>query len=836
MDVTRPSWTDVVGRWGLASVLAGTLTFAIDRAWAAASVRSAIRWRWIHELTSWGGHVVLALVLVAIALAAGATKRVLPPRMRDRWVGQIGLPTATCCVVIGPPLVRIGNALASGPWVAAQWFAPLLTWTPVGSLLVAVPLAHALSRDHGPQRVWWRRALTLVVAAGLAVLVVVDHAVAPGLYPGFHQLAEAAAAGSAVVLVMRVLPSFVRRGRLRTSQLEVAVALAAITSAALSWFASSNATRGALLLRSHFARLWIPASLPAARSTILRRILAEPDMNTTLGSATSQGAQPAKFDGRGDWNVVLVVVDTMRADAVPPARPPGGLPFAQPGDTPNIDAWIENAYRFETAYSPATETKRAMPAMLRSIEASEDPLIGVPIAERMAALELVPLAVVHRYFRPARYAHVGALLDGYVRVIAYDDSETATAVPIALDLLAAAAPQRFFLFLHLYGLHRPGFDGDVVSPRVPRVEAYRRSLVYLDGQFAALLDGLASRGLRERTIVVLTSDHGEGLGDHEAILHGPSVFDEDVRVPLAFEIPGRQGHAIHETVGTIDLVPTLVDLLGAPRIVNVRGRSLLPLFEEEPVEPKRPYFFENWDDTRSGLVSGRDKIIYERALGLAYRFDLERDPDEYDDLHDVDVARRQLLRRLIELEPSLAGDELEDAETRQLLLERLRKVDPGDTSPELDFLVQLVGLAPTPELLTRCAEIFEQAGVDVRVLLARHLLTPAPSPMVELMTQWLATLEGDPNESLVIDALARQHVPAFALDVIARRMTTEADRGTTSSWEPWLRLIRYWPKPEEHFAEPLHRMKRRLLRERATPRSVAQLLRENIAAMERLAR
>ncbi|MBC8067198.1 MAG: sulfatase-like hydrolase/transferase, partial [Deltaproteobacteria bacterium] len=800
MDASDRPGRLAVARLPSIAVLAGTLVFAIDRLWNAVWEHGAMRWRWIHELTVWAGHVTLALAIAALALLASASAVVLPLRLRPHWIGTLALPSLTLAVVLAVPLYGIGTELAAGAWISEQWFAPWVVWTPTLAVLVAAPPWLALLHAARPRRELWRLVLLGLIVLALAAVVFADHEVMPGLHPGFHRLLGAATSAGSIALVVRV-----RQDR-SMARHEPVVALGLAVCALALWFASTTPTRGALSLRSSFARLWMASTLPSARTTVLRDLLAELDVRS-YGQPTV--SPPADFAGRGEWNIVVVVVDTMRADTVPPVRPRDGLSFARPGDTPRIDAWLQGTYRFTHAYTPATATKRAMPAMLRSIEASEDPFVGVSIGERMAGLGMLPLAVVHEYFEPARHDQITALLDGFARVHAYDKTNARSAVSDALQLAASAGSQRFMMMLHLYTLHRPGFDGRVVPRGVPRRTAYRRSLKYLDQQFAALLDGLDQLGLRERTLVVLTSDHGEGLGDHEAILHGPSVFDEDVRVPLAFAIPGHTGHPIDETVGTIDLVPTLLDLVGEQPIADARGRSLVPLFVGERDQPERPYYFANWDDTRVGLVRGREKVVFERELGLSMRFDLADDPDEHVDLHDVASTGPELLRRLIELEPALAAAELADDETQALLRMRLDEIDPRAPTPALDLLVRLVAIEPRPELLVRCAELFEQGGTDVRALLAQHLLAPVPGAMLEPMTAWLGTLQGEPAELAVVEALARHHVPSFAPELVARRMGAFAEHGDASSWAPWLRLVRFWPKPEPLFAEPLSRMVQR---------------------------
>jgi HEAT repeats len=331
---------------------------------------------------------------------------------------------------------------------------------------------------------------------------------------------------------------------------------------------------------------------------------------------------------------------------------------------------------------------------------------------------------------------------------------------------------------------------------------------------------------------VLVGDHGEGLGEHGQFLHGPNVFDEDVRVPLAIAIPGHDGGIVLDTVGTIDLVPTLVDLLGGAAEAGDRGRSLVPLLVGGLHEPPRPYYFENSDATTVGVVIGRDKLIYERGLDIAYRFDLAQDPDEYDDLHDLNATHETLLRTLVQFKPEVTAEELGDESTATLLAERLAEVDPAAPGAAFPLLVRLVALDPQPALTARCASIFaDAADVETRLLLTRYLLGPAPDPMLGLVVGWLADLEDTARELDVVSALAHQGQPSFAPDFIAARMNAHARYGDPSTWEPWLRLVRAWPKDADIFAEPLTRMLGRLRNAPGISDSLIELLLEDIAGI-----
>jgi HEAT repeat protein len=807
--------------WLAVAAVAATLTFAIDRWRVVVLSKGHARLRWIHEVTLWSGHALLAMAVLALgAFAVAVARRAVRPR--DGGAGlpmwrHVVLATAVAYLPLAWPLHWVGTTLASGPWVSEQSFAGAVRWAP----LVAGPLGVGALLWLGTLRAGRsRRSALATVAAGvgLALFAAADHVVAPGLYPEFHLITQVLASASAVILGARLLaPRWTDAPRwLRTAGWISALACVA---APLAWFGMAASTRSALVLRSAVARDWIRMAMPERPSTLLRDVLAELDPKEGRYSVEREAVDTSAFGRSRDWNVVLVVADTLRADALPPARPPEGTEFAQPGDTPRLDAWIEGAYRFNYVYSAATETKRAMPAMFRSIEASDDPITtGIPLGSRMETIGLEPVAVVHRYFMPAKYPPVAALLDGFADVRVYENPKTNTAVPQALELAKGLGDRQFFMFLHLYTVHVPGFDGKVLgSGDGSRVEKYRKSLQYLDGQFGALLDGLGELGLADNTIVVFVADHGEGLGDHGQMLHGPTAFEEDVRVPLAIAVPGHEGRQIDETVGTIDLAPTLVDLLGAAAGPGDSGRSLVPLLMEEPREPERPYYFENNKGTTIGVVIGHDKLIYERKVDVAYRFDVVSDPDEHDDLHDPNNAiDRKLLRTLVQFKPEIAAEELEEPATLELLRQRLTEVDPSAPGSALPLLVRLVELEPKPELVERCGEIFdESADPAVRLLIARHLLDRAPKTLGPRMVTWLDDLQERPEAELqVIDALGLQGQGEFAEAKIAARMQHYAASEQPATWVPWLRLIRPWKTPAKSFGPALVQM---LTRARTLP-------------------
>lgn len=108
---------------------------------------------------------------------------------------------------------------------------------------------------------------------------------------------------------------------------------------------------------------------------------------------------------------------------------------------------------------------------------------------------------------------------------------------------------------------------------------YRASVARMDADFAAIREALAKRGRLDKTIVVVVADHGESLGDNGELLHGGSYFDNVIRVPLIMRVPGLSPRAEDALVSQVDILPTLLDLVGATPPAQIDGVSLVGLLD-----------------------------------------------------------------------------------------------------------------------------------------------------------------------------------------------------------------------------------------------------------------
>jgi arylsulfatase A-like enzyme/Tfp pilus assembly protein PilF len=286
-------------------------------------------------------------------------------------------------------------------------------------------------------------------------------------------------------------------------------------------------------------------------------------------------------------NVLLITLDTTRADRLQ-------CYGYSPALTPALDSLAAEGVLFERAYTPVPMTLPSHATMMTGLYPPEHGLV----ANGRGRLD-EHHSVLAEIFRDAGYdtaAFVASFVlhstFGLQRGFAtYDDDLTNSdptefglhrqqdgrqIVDSALAWLQQRRGRRFFCWVHLYDAHEPHVShADEFGDRF-QDHLYDGEIAYVDRQIARLVKYLEANGPRERTVIVVVADHGEGLGDHEEQHHGLTLYNAVVQVPWIWSGPGiaRTGRRIVQPVSLVDLRPTLLSSVGLRDPARTSGRSL----------------------------------------------------------------------------------------------------------------------------------------------------------------------------------------------------------------------------------------------------------------------
>lgn len=376
--------------------------------------------------------------------------------------------------------------------------------------------------------------------------------------------------------------------------------------------------------------------------------------------------------------LVLISIDTLRSDRLP-------IYGYQAIATPQIDALRSDAVLFERAYSPTPTTLPAHASMLTGLL---PPAHGVR-GNNGYTLDGEGLPYLPRLLRQAGYVTGGAVASFVMRAevgldtgfdLFEDDIDyqanrgsaglqrtgEATLKAI-LPWLRSVADRPFFLFLHLYDPHTPY---DPPEPYASRYESpYDAEIAAIDEVIGTLVAELRSLEVYDRAAILLTSDHGEGLGDHVESEHGIFVYREAIQVPLLLKLPSgeRAGESVDVPAQLSDVTPTFLELAGAGVPSGSEGIPLTRLGEAERdrrihSETFFPRFYFGWSELIS-VIEGRHHFIESPEPEL---YDLDADPGEQDNRIEEDPQTARRLGRLASAyEARLVDPEYTDAQTWQ---------------------------------------------------------------------------------------------------------------------------------------------------------------------------
>lgn len=209
----------------------------------------------------------------------------------------------------------------------------------------------------------------------------------------------------------------------------------------------------------------------------------------------------------------------------------------------------------------------------------------------------------------------------------------------ALKRLRKATNEKVFLHLHFLEAHHPYDLG--VQKGTP-FDRYLSELALVDHQLERLMQFLFSEGLADRTLLIVTADHGEAFGEHGTIYHSSTIYDELLHVPLLIWRSKQQGRIPSEPVSLIDLGPTILDIFNIPTPGHFMGQSLVPFLRGENPKLTRPILAEARLKQALVLPDGY-KVIVDNRLNTVELYDLRSDPNELNSLaEDEELLSRPL--------------------------------------------------------------------------------------------------------------------------------------------------------------------------------------------------
>jgi len=353
----------------------------------------------------------------------------------------------------------------------------------------------------------------------------------------------------------------------------------------------------------------------------------------------------ARLRGDRDFSVILITVDTLRADKV-------GCYGETLVRTPAMDAWAAAGIRFEDciAQTPLTLPSHTtiMTGTLPVFHGIRDnggfvvPSELTTLAESFKARGYETGAFVSAYVLDSKWGLNQGFdtyfdrfdLSRFERISLGEVQRPANEViDEALGWIDAKKDGKFFAWIHLYDPHTPYEPPEPFKSEYPQ-NPYLGEIAFTDSQLARLAEYIDRQALRDRLFVVLAADHGESLGEHQESTHGFFIYQGALHVPLIVMTPFKrlQGVVAPATVGLVDVMPTVCEMAGIPVPAGVQGRSLVPSFFEPEAAPDRlaysetfyPRYHFGWSDLRS-VQDGRFKLILAPVPEL---YDLDLDPGE----------------------------------------------------------------------------------------------------------------------------------------------------------------------------------------------------------------
>ena len=445
-------------------------------------------------------------------------------------------------------------------------------------------------------------------------------------------------------------------------------------------------------------------------------------------------------------NVLLISIDTCRADYL-------SCYGHELRTTPNIDFFAEESVLFKNVITPVPITLPAHSSMLtgtippyHGVHDNTGYQLGranITLAEILQDNGFATGAVIGSFVLDSHFgldqgfeSYHDRLINARKSDYVFDERSGDEVTYFANQWLEKHRSEPFFLFVHYFDPHKDYKPPEPFASRFAD-NLYAGEIAFTDHCIGQVLNKLKELGLYESTLVIITADHGESLGEHAEDTHSFFVYNSTVRVPLIIRHPsGPKGNKVDDIAGLIDILPTVCGVLGIDTPGGIQGKDLSGYFKDQtPAQPDLGLYCETMTPTKFNanpllaLVTNRYKYIQTTRPEL---YDMVDDPQEKNDLIEKNLQQGRILQdRLKQLLEQTVRKNNTDSRTtideqRQKQLESIGYVsglvkekfdfdqtanDPKDSIHLLKSHLELINLFVTKkydQARTLCEEILSE--------------------------------------------------------------------------------------------------------------------------------
>ncbi|MEZ4331460.1 MAG: sulfatase [Myxococcota bacterium] len=411
---------------------------------------------------------------------------------------------------------------------------------------------------------------------------------------------------------------------------------------------------------------------------------------------------------RDDVNVLFVVIDTLRADRL------GSYGYDR-DTSPIVDAIAERGVRFDRHLAQSSWTKCSMASLWTGLYPNRT---GVTRFDQvLSSSARLPAEI----FRDAGFRTAGIFRNGWVMdyfgfsqgfevytrpfpepVAPNVRVENPTieaggsdrdAVAAAKEFLRIHGHERWLLYLHLMDVHEYLYSEETAAFGTAYSDVYDNSILWVNSVLNPLVEDLAREGHLEKTLIVITSDHGEAFGERGFEGHARHVYKESTEIPLILSFPFRleEPIVVRERTRNVDVWPTVLDILGLEPLAETDGRSLVPAIVAaaegkgtDVAPPGYAFLAQNWgrpdrqETSTLAVVDGSLRYVqYVDGEGRRieeHLYDRSSDPAELDDQRAEQPEALERMRSLAQAYPLDASPpfaietplEIEEIQLKQL--------------------------------------------------------------------------------------------------------------------------------------------------------------------------